>query len=169
MNDTTLNNLREEILSVIPSESLKRRLKEPDYRPSDQDLLVIAYNYAPDCTKVKTEASPSRTSGRAPLGSTPSAPSPSGIPQSGIRCLPPVSQPNGAERSRVQIRMQGSGLPVPLCRSTVGADIMSSPRTAAPISRNNVRRIRTQPRIRLIFYPFFALRADCIHPISGTA
>ena len=48
MNDTSLNNLREEILSVIPSESLKRRLKEPDYRPSDQDLLVIAYNYAPD-------------------------------------------------------------------------------------------------------------------------
>ena len=43
MNDTNLNNLRKEILSVIPSESLKRRLKEPDYRPSDQDLLVILH------------------------------------------------------------------------------------------------------------------------------
>ena len=48
MNDMSLSNLREEILSVIPSESLKRRLKEPDYCPSEQDLLVIAFNYAPD-------------------------------------------------------------------------------------------------------------------------
>ena len=69
----------------------------------------------------ETAASPSQTSGRAIHGSTPSAPSPFGTPQSGTRCPPPVSQPNGAERSRVQIRMQGIGLPVPLCRSTVGA------------------------------------------------
>jgi hypothetical protein len=48
MNDTSLSKLREEILSVIPSESLKRHLKAADYCPSDQDLLNIAFHYAPD-------------------------------------------------------------------------------------------------------------------------
>lgn len=48
MNDMSLSKLQEEILSVIPSESLKRHLKAVDYCPSDSDLLNIAFNYAPD-------------------------------------------------------------------------------------------------------------------------
>ena len=48
MNDMSLSKLQEEILSVIPSESLKRHLKAADYCPSDQDLLNIAFHYAPD-------------------------------------------------------------------------------------------------------------------------
>ena len=65
--------------------------------------------------------------------------------------------------------MQGSGLPVPLCRSTVGADIIR-PRTAAPISRNNGGEFAHCLEFASSFYfAFFALRADCAHPISGTA
>lgn len=41
-------DLTREIISSIPSESLKRHLKAVDYRPSDADLLTIAFSYAPD-------------------------------------------------------------------------------------------------------------------------
>ena len=42
------NNLQDKIISLIPSESLKKQIRLSGFQFSDKDLLSTAYHYAPD-------------------------------------------------------------------------------------------------------------------------
>lgn len=47
MKELDVNLLKEEIIHLIPSESLKQKIRDVDYSFSNMDLLKIAYTYAP--------------------------------------------------------------------------------------------------------------------------